>query len=178
MLPIETDRLLLRQLTPADAEMMFELDSDPIVSKYLHQKPFTSIDQAREVIDYVLRQYRDYGIARWAVIEKDTSKFLGWSGLKFITEPINNHVNFYYIGYRFISRFWGKGYATESSRVALQYGFDILQADTIYGMCAVENTASANVLQKIGLQYVEDFDHRGIPHKWFKINKYKMASIG
>ncbi|MFD2870957.1 GNAT family N-acetyltransferase [Mucilaginibacter ximonensis] len=171
MLPIETERLILRQLTPADALGMFELDSDPLVSKYLHQKPFTSIDQAREVIDYILQQYHDYGIARWAVIEKETNQFIGWSGLKLITEPINNHINFYDIGYRLISRFWGKGYATESARPALQYGFDVLQANTIYGMCAVENTASANVLQKIGLQYVEDFGHRGIPHKWFKIAK-------
>lgn len=171
MLPIETERLILRELTANDAAGMFELDADPLVSKYLHQKPFTSIDQARKVIDYVLQQYRDHGIGRWAVIKKDTNQFIGWSGLKLITEPINNHVNFYDIGYRFISRFWGKGYATESARPALQYGFDVLQTDMIYGMCAVENIASANVLQKLGLQYIEDFNHRDIAHKWFKLDR-------
>lgn len=171
MQPIETERLILRELTPDDAEGMFELDSDPAVVKYLHKAPFTSIGQSREVIDFIIRQYKDYGIGRWAVIEKSSGEFVGWSGLKLATTPVNNHIGFYDIGYRLLKKFWDKGYATESAKAALVYGFDVLKADTIYGMCDVENTGSANVLQKIGLHYVENFEHEGINHKWFRVDK-------
>lgn len=171
MQPIETERLILRELTMTDEAGMSELDADPEVCRYLYQTPFTSIEQSRNIIQSVLQQYRDNGIGRWAVIEKASGQFAGWSGLKLITEPVNGHVNFYDVGYRLLSRFWGLGYATESAKAALYYGFDTLKAETIYGMCHVDNQSSANVLQKIGLYYIEAFDHRGMPHKWFKINK-------
>jgi ribosomal-protein-alanine N-acetyltransferase len=173
MVYIETERLILREFALTDNIGMFELDSDVEVLKYLHQKPFTSIDQACEVINSILQQYKDNGIGRWAVIEKASNQFAGWSGLKLITENINNHINYYDVGYRLLKKFWGRGYATESAKAALDYGFDVLSADTIYGMCHIDNQGSKKVLEKLGLHHVKTFDHQGIPHKWFKIEKNK-----
>ena len=171
MLFIETERLILRELTLADVDGMFELDADPEVVKHLAQKPFTSKEQSKEVINSVLQQYAENNIGRWAVVEKTTNEFVGWSGLKLITEPTNGHVNYYDIGYRLIRRFWGKGYATESAKAAIRYGFDVLNTDTIYGMCHVNNAGSEKVLEKLGLKYIEIFELRGLPHKWFRIDK-------
>src|SRR5690349_13035227 len=67
-----TPRLVLRELHPDDTAGMFELDSDPEVHRYLGQKPLQSIEQSRNVIEFVRRQYADNGIGRWAVIEKDS----------------------------------------------------------------------------------------------------------
>jgi ribosomal-protein-alanine N-acetyltransferase len=112
---IQTQRLILRELLPTDDQGMFELDSDPGVHLYLGNKPVTNIEQSRDVIAFVRRQYAELDIGRWAVIEKTTGNFVGWSGLKLITTIVNNHSNFYDIGYRFIKRYWGLGYATESA---------------------------------------------------------------
>ncbi|HTH82474.1 MAG TPA: GNAT family N-acetyltransferase [Mucilaginibacter sp.] len=171
MLSIETDRLILRELTLADIDGMFELDADHEVVKYLGQKPFTSKEQSAAVINSLLQQYAENNIGRWAVIEKASNEFIGWSGLKLITEPVNGQVNYYDVGYRLIRRFWGKGYATESAKAAIQYGFDTLKADTIYGMCHVNNAGSEKVLEKLGLKCMETFELRGLPHKWFRIDK-------
>jgi ribosomal-protein-alanine N-acetyltransferase len=165
----ETERLILRELLPTDDSGMFELDSDPEVHRYLGNKPVQDIEQSREIIAYVRRQYGDYGIGRWAVVEKSTGDFMGWSGLKFFDKAVNNHTGFHDIGYRLIKRYWGKGYATESAMAALNYGFTTLNLPVIYGMADVENAASKNILHKIGLKFVETFDYDGILHNWYEI---------
>jgi RimJ/RimL family protein N-acetyltransferase len=167
----ETDRLILRALLPEDVEGMFRLDSDPDVHRYLGKQPVQNIHQSGDMIANIRQQYSDFGIARWAVIEKGTGEFVGWSGLKLVTEARNNHTNFYDIGYRLIKDYWGKGYATESALAALTYGFNVLNLPIIYGMADIENVASNKVLQKIGLQFVETFDLDGTLHNWYELKK-------
>jgi ribosomal-protein-alanine N-acetyltransferase len=168
MIYAETPRLILRELLPTDDAGMFELDSDPAVHLYLGNKPVTTLQQTRDIITSVRQQYIDLGIGRWAVIEKATGNFIGWSGLKLVTDTYNNHTNFYDVGYRFIKRYWGKGYATESALAALNYGFSEMKLLRINGMADVDNVASNAVLQKIGLQFVNVFEHKGIPHNWYE----------
>jgi ribosomal-protein-alanine N-acetyltransferase len=74
---IETERLILRELVPIDAEGMFELDSDPLVHTYLGESPITTIEQAKANIALIRKQYVDNGIGRWALIEKQTGNFMG-----------------------------------------------------------------------------------------------------
>ena len=167
----ETERLILRELVPADDAGMFELDSDPEVHLYLGNKPVTSIEQSREAIAFIRLQYIENGIGRWAVIEKATGDFIGWSGLKLLTTEVNHHILFYDIGYRLIKRYWGKGYATESALAALSYGFNELKLTEIYGMADVDNLGSNNILKKIGLNFIETFDYDGVMHNWYKIER-------
>lgn len=168
---LETDRLILRELLPTDDAGMFELDSDKDVHKYLGNLPFTKIENSREIIDFIRKQYEDSGIGRWAMINKKTNEFMGWTGLKLMKELTNYHINYYDLGYRLIKRYWGQGFATESAKAVIDYGFNELKLNDIFAMADVNNKASKNVLEKSGLKYVEDFDFRGDPHAWFKISK-------
>ena len=86
---VETERLILREMLPSDAEGMFELDSNPIVQKYLGNKPVKTIEDSHNIIDYVRKQYKNQGIGRWAAIEKSSGNFIGWSGLKFYIDTFN-----------------------------------------------------------------------------------------
>ncbi len=168
---LQTNRLILREIIPEDETAFFELDSDPEVHKYLGNNPVTSIEQIRAAIQFIRQQYVDNGIWRWAVIEKSTNNFIGWAGLKLITEQINNHINYYDLGYRFIKKYWGLGYATEAAKASLEYGFDQLNLNEMYAMADVENSASNNVLKKIGFSFIETFDYERIKHNWYKIKK-------
>lgn len=167
----ETERLILRELLPTDAEGIFELDSDPDVHRFLGTKPIQTIEQAKGIIEFIRQQYIDNGIGRWAVEDKNTREFMGWTGLKFVTETINNRSNFHDFGYRFIKRYWGRGYATETARPCLQYGFEVLKLNEIYGMAEMEHLASRNVLQKSGLKFIETFDFEDKPHVDYKITR-------
>lgn len=168
---IETDRLTIRPLLPEDAEGIFELDSDPEVHQYLGNNPIKTIEQSAEAIQFIRQQYLDNGIGRWAVIEKVTNKFAGWTGLKLMKETVNNHNNYYDLGYRFIKKYWGKGYATETAIASLAYGFDELKLQEIFAMADVQNAGSNAVLQKAGLRFIEVFHDDGIPHNWYRITR-------
>ena len=136
---IETERLVLREILPTDENGLFELDSNPNVHTYLGNNPVENIEQIREVITMIRQQYIDNGIGRWAIIDKETNDFIGWTGLKFVTETTNNHINFYDLGYRLIERYWGKGIATETTKATLKYAFEKLNLTEIYGICDIGN---------------------------------------
>jgi ribosomal-protein-alanine N-acetyltransferase len=168
---IETERLILREIKTSDAEDFFEMDSNKEVHKYLGNNPVNAIEHIYDVIANINQQYLDNGIGRWATIEKSSGNFIGWSGLKFRRDEENNHINFYDVGYRFHPKYWAKGYATESCKAALDYGFTTLKAKEIIGVANEENKASRKVLEKCGLKFVEQFMWKDIKCDWLKITK-------
>ncbi|BDS11850.1 GNAT family N-acetyltransferase [Aureispira anguillae] len=168
---IETQRLILREISVADQDGLFELDSDPEVHRYIGTQPLTDPKQALEVIDLLQKQYKENNIGRWAVIEKESNRFLGWSGLKLYKEKVNGYENFYELGYRFIQKYWGKGFATETAKAWVDYGFRKLGVNAIYAMTDPENINSRHVLEKAGFRRVEQFDFDGDPTDWFEITR-------
>ncbi len=168
---LQTERLLLRELTPSDDKGIFELDSNPKVHEYVGKNPIVNIEQARDVIAFIQQQYVDNGIGRWAVIDKKTKAFMGWAGLKLYQAEANGHSNFYELGYRFMPKYWGKGYATEASKAILDYGFNVMGLKEIFAMTDINHKASQHVLEKCGMSYIEDFDLDGEVCAWFGIQK-------
>lgn len=168
---IETERLILRDLLPTDDEGMFELDSDPEVHRFVGNKPVQTIEESRMVIAIIRDQYEANGIGRWAVIEKSTGLFIGWSGLKLVTETTNGHINYLDLGYRFMPKHWGKGYAKETAKASAAYAWDVLNAKELIGMAEEHNIASQKVLESVGLQYVAMFDWNGRPYAWYKMQR-------
>lgn len=167
----ETERFILREILPGDIDGMFELDADPEVHRYLGKKPVTSKKQAAAVIHFIRQQYIDNKIGRWAIIDKKTNDFIGWTGLKFVTDLTNNHKNYYDLGYRLIKKYWGRGIATETAIASLQYAFEKLNTNEVYAMADCHNDGSNKILKKIGLHFIEKFELDGIEHNWYKINK-------
>jgi ribosomal-protein-alanine N-acetyltransferase len=172
--PIETERLLLREFLPSDVEGMFELESNPNVHTYVGNKPITHIDQSLAYIEFVQQQYKDFGTGRRAVILKETNEFIGWSGIKFITNEINNHKDFYEIGYRFIEKHWGKGYATEAGKAFIDHAFNVMKVDAVYAYADPGNENSHKILAKIGLQYVNSFEHEEELHVWYELKNQNL----
>src|SRR5690606_22749711 len=107
---LETDRLLLRPFEISDAEELFDMDKNRRVHDYLWQKPVQHIDEVYTYIKMVQKQYEENGIGRFSTILKDTNELIGWTGIKFINDHIENgNSNFYDYGYRLNPKFWNKG---------------------------------------------------------------------
>lgn len=167
---VETERLILRDIEEYDARGMFELDSDPAVHEFLGKKPIKTIEEARQIIQFVRNQYVKNGIGRWAIIDKKTDDFIGWTGLKY-EERLRQEFSYYDLGYRLRKKYWGRGIATETAIESLKYGFDKFDLKEIGAAADVNHTASNTILKKIGLQFVDQFDFDRMPHNWYKIEK-------
>lgn len=170
MKTIETDRLLLREIEFTDVDGMFALDSDPDVQRYLGNRPIKTKQEAEDAIRFIRDQYKNNGTGRWAVIEKATNTFIGWSGIKFLTpqEAMNGYQEVYELGYRFRKEYWGKGYATEAAQAWVSYAFNVLKVDTFYAAADIENEGSISVLEKVGFIRKNVFTFDGSPHYWFE----------
>ncbi|PIA79154.1 GNAT family N-acetyltransferase [Gaetbulibacter sp. 4G1] len=171
---IETERLILRELRTTDLDGMFELDSNPEVHRYLGNKPVKTKAESQKMLDSIINQYKERGIGRFAAIEKVTGNFIGWSGIRLNTEyNMNGYTKYYDVGYRLIPKYWGKGYATESGKAAVNYAFNVLKLTKLYGITEMENQASHNALLKIGLHYVEDFyfEEEQLDLRWYELKK-------
>jgi ribosomal-protein-alanine N-acetyltransferase len=167
---VETDRLLMREFTEDDAPGLFALDSDPEVHKYLGNMTVKTIEESRDIIRFIRKQYEENGIGRWAVIDKATGDFIGWSGLKY-EKNLRRGMEYYDVGYRLRRQYWGQGIATETAIESLKYGFGEMGVEEICAAAHVDNAASNRVLQKIGMALTETFDYDGELHNWYRLKR-------
>jgi RimJ/RimL family protein N-acetyltransferase len=145
----ETPRLLLRQFTLEDVTILLELNSNPVVLKYLHEPLLQDEAHAETILKTIILPQYERKLGRWAVHLKDDNSFLGWCGLKY--RPELEEID---LGYRFMQTAWGKGFATEAAQETLEYGFKKLNLSLITGRAHIENLASIRVLEKIGMEYI------------------------
>jgi RimJ/RimL family protein N-acetyltransferase len=148
---LETERLIIREHVLSDAPFFFTLNSNYNVVKYTGDSSFKMIAEAEKIVQYVMNQYKENGYGRWLVTEKETGNPIGWCGLKFHTDTKETD-----IGYRLLESAWGKGYATESAKACIDYGFKHFNLNRIIGDAMKENTASINVFKKLGMTYLKD----------------------
>jgi RimJ/RimL family protein N-acetyltransferase len=162
---IETNRTILRNFTSNDAEDFYALNLDKEVLKFTGDQPFENIESAK---DYLTNydQYEKYGVGRLAVIDKSTSKFICWCGLKYNTDTHD-----YDIGFRFFKDYWNKGYASETAKRCLEFGFKEVGVLRIVGRAMKDNIALIKVLEKIGMTFKEKFDFDGNEGMIYEITK-------
>lgn len=99
----DTPRLLLRHFTEQDASLIFKLNSNPEVVKYVHERPFQHEEDATSLIrDIIIPQYT-IQLGRWAVVLKENEEFIGWCGLKKLAAE-----NIIDLGYRLRQEAWGR----------------------------------------------------------------------
>ena len=98
---IETERLYLREFTPDDSQLILDLNSDPLVTRYTEKGPDKNIEDAKRRLEKdILPQYKNK-VGRWAVFLKSNDEFIGWCGVKYIEKE-----NVYTLGYRFFPKHW------------------------------------------------------------------------
>ncbi len=160
----QTERLILREFTIDDAVYLYNMNNNPKVIKHTGDVPFENLDHAKKILQNY-NEYSLHNIGRWAVCLKETKEFLGWCGLKY--HPAENFVE---VGFRFYQKNWNKGYASESAKACIDYGFKTLKLATIYAHAHTKNTNSHKVINKCGMEIIKEFDYDGIPANLYKID--------
>lgn len=156
-LHIETERLILRPFELSDIEASFQMNLDKEVSKYTGDGGVVDMaEMERRIKGDVLGDYAKYGFGRLAVSLKETGKFIGFAGLKYLEdfEEVD-------LGYRFMSAYWGMGLATEAGKACIKFGFESLKLNEIVAFVLPENIGSIRVLEKLGFKYDSEILEEG-----------------
>ncbi len=146
---IETERLALREVTTEDAEFILELMNDPGWIRNLGDKGFRTIEVVTEYIaERYTTSYEKFGFGFYRVALRDCDTPVGLCGL--IKRDSLDDVD---IGFGFMEKFWGKGYASESAAAMLDHARNTLGIERVVAITSPTNDASAKVLEKIGLKF-------------------------
>ncbi len=148
---LETERLILRPITPDDAESVFVWCSDKRVNKFMPYNLYKSIDEAFEWITEIIPQDEvDYN---WGIVLKENNLLIGSCSIG----KNELELDAWGFGYNIRYDYWNKGITTEATMKMIEYAHKVHGIKTFVSNHAVDNPASGRVMEKCGLK----FDHYG-----------------
>jgi len=144
---LETERLLLRAISPEDRSVIFENYADPDVANWFFDQPFTQIEQADQVInDFLEKAAQGKGLA-WAILLKASGEFVGTCSFENFGTTQQGE-----IGFDLAKKYWGHGYMAEALSEVITYGFTVLELVMIEADTYSHNSRARRVLQKLGFK--------------------------
>lgn len=159
--PIETERLLLRLLTPKDLEAWSVFF---INNPQLHYVGITEeappLIHAKKWMDRQLKRYSDTGLGMLAIIEKSTGELIGQVGI--LERDVDGEI-FHEIGYGVIPAKWGKGYASEGAIRMKKYLIEHKIDDKVISLIHPDNIGSQKVAEKNGMHREREWLFEGKP---------------
>jgi RimJ/RimL family protein N-acetyltransferase len=157
-LPIETDRLILRDFQAEDWVQVHAYARDPEVVRYQDWGP-NSEEETRAFVDRAMATGRERPrkVYELAVVFKPTGTLVGGAALRLgDQDPLCAE-----LGYTLHRLAWGQGLGTELARALVQFGFQHLEVRRVWAKCRPENIGSYRVLKKVGLRFEEYIQNDG-----------------
>ncbi|MFJ8236328.1 GNAT family N-acetyltransferase [Ureibacillus sp. NPDC094379] len=143
---LETERLVLRRITEADAGNVFTYLSDEEVMNYYGLAPFQKIDDALAEIDWYDTILEEKTGIRWGITIKGQDKVIGSCGFHRMVSQHHRSE----IGFELSKAYWGQGIASEAVRTILSYGFEHLHLNRIEALIEPANLSSQKLVIKLG----------------------------
>lgn len=158
---IETERLIMRSWRADDLAPFHAICSDPVVMATLG--PVMTREETAALIGRVEAREAESGHTFWALERREDARLIGWCGvIRGNVDPIDGKPE---IGWRLASDCWGRGYASEAARGALDWLFTRLPDDAAWAITHTGNTRSRAVMERLGMSHCPelDFDHPKLP---------------
>jgi [ribosomal protein S5]-alanine N-acetyltransferase len=141
---LDTPRLILREIVPADAEVLYALRRDPEVTKYLDRDNDADISAVHSLILSIRASFDAGDGITWALCLRDDPTLIGTLGFWKIDKK-NHRAE---IGYTLAAAFWGQGLMSEAMETVMRYGFEEMRLHSVEANTAVGNLASHALLEK------------------------------
>lgn len=156
---IETDRLRLRELTPADEDALAAMFADPEVMTWIGSGGVRPRADARKVLERELAGYAERGYGEWALTRRDDDEMIGLCGL--IDWPDVDGRPETEVAYLLRRDAWGRGYATEAATAIRDHARSVLGRERLICLIYPANVASARVARKLGMAHEKDVEMFG-----------------
>jgi RimJ/RimL family protein N-acetyltransferase len=150
MVSLQTDRLILRMLRESDFDAYAEMCADPEVMRYLGDGQPLARPMAWRKLAMMVGHWSLRGYGLWAAEERPSGVFVGYVGF-WNPEGWPG----FELGWTLRRSFWGRGYATEAARTALQFAFTELKQPHVISLIHPDNAASIRVAQRLGERRVD-----------------------
>jgi len=147
----ETERLVIREMTPADLNALCHIMCDEEGMRPAYARAF-SPDEVQGWLNRHLNRYRNDGYGLWAVVLKETGEMIGQCGL---TRQTWKEKEILEIGYLFQKEHWHRGYATEAAIACKEYAFSALDAEWVYSIIRDTHVASQKVALRNGMRLLD-----------------------
>lgn len=144
-------------MRPEDAKEMFAYASDPEVTRYVLWDTHDSVEDTRDFLNFVAESYERGDFGGWGIVFKENGAFIGTCGLDACYSPEHARAE---VGYVLSRDYWGLGIMPEAVRAVIRFGFEEQDLNRIESRCTSENTASARVMEKAGMDYEGTFRQR------------------
>jgi len=144
---VTSERLMLRAMKRDDAESIYQILSDPEVIRYDTVDLFTSIDQAKTLIDYFQQAYNKKKAIFWGISMKNDSKIIGFCKCEIECPGVRVD-----LGYDLNSAYWNRGIMTEALEVLIDFIWSDIKVNRIEAAVSTNNKSSIRVLEKVGFQ--------------------------
>ena len=152
---LETARLRLRQFAAGDAAFVLELLNEPSWLRFIGDRGVRTLDDARAYIANGPRaMFARHGFSLLVVERLADGAALGMCGL--IKRDTLDAPD---IGYAFLPRAWGQGYAHEAAAAMLAHGHSTLGLPRILAITDPDNATSIKLLEKLGMQFIEEIPY-------------------
>jgi RimJ/RimL family protein N-acetyltransferase len=158
--PLLTDRLLMRPFEDGDLDQLHAMQSDPDVVRFLYWET-RSVADVREQLERLKPMTGidpDSDSLRLAALRRDTGELVGDYSLRLASREHRQGE----IGFITHPAHQGHGFATEGSELLLRLGFEVLGLHRVFGSCDARNTASARVMERLGMRREAHFRHNEI----------------
>jgi ribosomal-protein-alanine N-acetyltransferase len=146
---LSTTRLRLRQIVPGDAEAMFAIFGDTETMRYCGSPAHRTIDDTHTSISRKQEQYARREAVWWGVTFHGDDQIIGTCNFHNFSPSFARAET----GYGFNRRYWGQGIAFEAMTAIIAYGFTEMDFHRVEATIAIENTASKNLLLRLGFTY-------------------------
>ncbi|WP_264447480.1 GNAT family N-acetyltransferase [Bacillus cereus] len=166
MIVLETERLTLRWFDIQDAPFILELVNDPAWIQFIGDKRVKTLEDAKNyILNGPVDMYNKMGFGLYLVERKEDLTPLGMCGL--IKRDSLEDVD---IGFAFLEKFRSKGYGYESAAAVIEYAVHKLGMKRIVAITSIDNAASGNLLEKVGLRFEKIISDSGEDLKLFGYN--------
>jgi RimJ/RimL family protein N-acetyltransferase len=161
---LETPRLLFRLMEKDDFDSLLELDSNPEIRAFF---PSGTLNP-QQVLDKILMNqslFQNSGFCDFIVLDKVNQEFLGRAGFGLTGD---REVE---IGYVFLKKFHGLGYASESVAGLLKWGFENLAQKRFIAFAPLKHLASHKVMEKCGMRYFKTDEYQDVSCKFYEVKR-------
>ncbi len=168
---LETERLIIRKLTPDDLPWLIELRMPDAVNRYMGGPEMQNAEALTARLPFYLECHEKFGFGFCTMALKATGDMIGTSGLQPLADTGEIEV-----GYNLAEKYWRQGFGYECAMAWLKYGFETAGLERIVAVAHPDNVGSWRIMEKCGMRYIKNQNHYEMDCVFYAISREEFLN--